>query len=88
MNAKLGVLLSMQQFQVMNKKRMPTAGLEPTQILVKHIYNLVEKLQLRPPIGRGLKHQFVTDPVSYTKQLLLVTFFDTTAGIGNSKVGC
>ena len=37
MNAKLGVLLSMQQFQVMNKKRMPTAGLEPTQILVKHI---------------------------------------------------
>ena len=55
----------MQQFQVMNKKRMLTAGLEPMQILVKHIYNLVEKLQLLPPIGRGLKHQCAPDPVSY-----------------------
>ena len=68
MNAKLGVLLSMQQFQVMNKKRMTTTGLEPTQILVKHIYNLVEKLQLRPPIGRGLKHQYAPDPVSYSRE--------------------
>ena len=66
MNAKLGVLLSMQQFQVMNKKRMLTAGLEPMQILVKHIYNLVEKLQLHPPIRGGLKHQCEPDPVSYT----------------------
>ena len=45
---------------------MPTAGLEPTQIWVKHTYNLVEKLQLRPPIGRGLKHQCAPDPVSYS----------------------
>ena len=66
MNAKLGFLLSMQQFQVMNKERMPTAGLKPTHILVKHIYNLVEKLQLHPPIRGGLKHQCEPDPVSYT----------------------
>ena len=70
MNAKLEVLLSMQQFQVMNKKRMLTAGLEPMQILVKHIYNLVEKLQLRPPIGRGLKHQCALDPVYYSLVLI------------------
>ena len=48
---------------------MPTAGLEPTPILVKH--ELVEKLQMRPLIGKGLKYQFAIDPVSYfTKSLV------------------
>ena len=44
----------------------------PTQILVEHICKLVEKLQLRPLIGRGKKHQYAIDPVSYLLNFSLV----------------
>ena len=47
---------------------MPTARLEPTQILVKHIYeNWVEKLQLRPLIRKGYKYQCGLDPISFSR---------------------
>ena len=46
------------------------ARLEPTQILVKDKCKLVEKLQMRPLIGKELKYQGVLDPISYKKRSL------------------